>query len=118
MKDKAIREPVDALIRALRGHTLLEISRVLDEIYEDVFGALADEDADDDTVGSHRPMMLRRKVLLNGLAKKQLLASAIADRVPFSSSLFTPPLFLHPIEILQPLTQRHSLSNNQLDHLW
>jgi P2-related tail formation protein len=51
MKDKAVREAVDALIRALRGHTQLEISHVLDEIHEDVFGALADEDADDDTVG-------------------------------------------------------------------
>jgi hypothetical protein len=69
--DKAVREAVDALIRALRGHTQLEISHVLDEIYEDVFGTLSDEDADDDTVGTYRPMMLRRKVLLNRLAKKR-----------------------------------------------
>jgi hypothetical protein len=69
--DKAVREAVDALVGALRGHTQLEISHVLDEIYEDVFGTLADEDADDDTVGTYRPMMLRRKVLLNRLAKKR-----------------------------------------------
>ena len=69
--DKAVREAVDAFIRALRGHTQLEISHVLDEIHEDVFGALADEDVDDDTVGTYRPMMRRRKVLLNRLAKKR-----------------------------------------------
>ncbi|MGB9385106.1 MAG: hypothetical protein WCB50_09920 [Pseudolabrys sp.] len=70
-KDKAVREAVDALIRALRGHTQVEVSHVLDEIHEDVFGALADDDADDDTVGTYRPMMLRRKVLLKRLAKKR-----------------------------------------------
>jgi P2-related tail formation protein len=71
-KDEAVREAVDALIRALRGHTQLEISHVLDEIYEDVFGALADEDADDDTVGTYRPMVLRRNVLRKRLAKKRI----------------------------------------------
>jgi P2-related tail formation protein len=70
-KDKTVREAVDALIRALRGHTQLEISHVLDEIHEDVFGTLADEDADDDSVATYRPMMLRRKMLLNRLAKKR-----------------------------------------------
>jgi hypothetical protein len=71
MKDKAIREPVDALISALRGHTQLEISEVLNAIQDDVFDKLADEDADDDTVGTYLPMVRRRNVLRNRLSKKR-----------------------------------------------
>jgi hypothetical protein len=69
MKDKAVREPVDALIRALRGHTQIEIGHVLDEVQEEVFGALADEDADDDTVATYRLMVRRRNLLRKRIAK-------------------------------------------------
>ena len=72
MKDKAIREPVDALIRALRGHTQLEISEVLNAIQDDVFDTLADEDADNDTVGTYLPLVRRRNVLRNRLAKQRV----------------------------------------------
>ena len=53
MKDKAVRDPVDALIRALRGYTQEEIERTLDVIRDEVADTLMDEGPDDDILGSY-----------------------------------------------------------------
>lgn len=69
MKDKAVRDPVDALIRALRGYTQEEIERTLDVIRDEVADTLMDEGPDDDILGSYRLMERRRNLLRKRLAK-------------------------------------------------
>lgn len=75
MKDKTVREPVKALIRALKGNTGLENEQLLRAITDHLWDRV-----DTDGTTSWLTMVQRRNVLRNRLAKQRAATRSEATR--------------------------------------